>query len=350
MKKEEKGFLTTLPDIINTNIPELLVLFRDSISSSLNGHTFTFSGIYEQVSSQAYHNNMYYYDRVMDKDTRKHITLFLHKKFRKYLKNREPYQFTGKIQLHREIRSGSIDILLYVSNVDVSKDEKQFITENEYNLVKDRYDQGFFDIENDISQKLWNSINPKILVLTGKTAKIEGDYLKALHHPEYYQIDSLQTNFSNKNYFFSTLDHIKSEYDYLAIVRGGGSGLGFFDQEDVCKKVLEIGIPFITAIGHEADKTMLEKTADKSYATPTAFGNALEQLVQKDIDYKRHIVSLENEMDKKNLFNKKLLNQKDEEYRLELEYLEIKRKSQSKNFMIAIGIMLFVIIVLLFLK
>ncbi|TSE07641.1 hypothetical protein [Aquimarina algiphila] len=119
MNEEIKPTEVNLPTVIPTNIPELLVLFRDSITSNLNGHTFKFNGVYESVSTQAYHNNLYYYDRVIDKDSRKHITLFLHKKFKKHLKNREPYEFTGKLQLHREIRSGSIDILLYVSAVNV---------------------------------------------------------------------------------------------------------------------------------------------------------------------------------------------------------------------------------------
>ncbi|WP_025741925.1 exodeoxyribonuclease VII large subunit [Aquimarina pacifica] len=345
-----------LPDTIQTNIPELLVLFRDSLISNLNGHTFTFNGIYESVSSQAYHNNMFYYDRVIDKDTRKHITLFLHKKFKKHLKNREPYEFTGKLQLHREIRSGSIDILLYVSNIDVSKDEKQFITESEYNLVKTRYDKGFFDVEGDISNKLYNNVNPVILVLTGKTAKIQGDYQQALHHPEYYQIETVKTNFSNKNQFFKTLENIDSSYDYLAIVRGGGSGLGFFDQEDVCKKVLETNIPFITAIGHESDKTMLEKAADKAYTTPTAFGNALEQLVQKDMSYKSHMIALENEITQKgkefttklkevHTDNEKRLAQEHKSFEEKMNAFKLrKRKEQNIFISVILGLLLLLII------
>ena len=102
----------TLPNIIQTNISEVLDIYRSSVVSQLNGHTFAFDGIYESSGNVAYHNDSYYYDKVIDKETGKLLKLFLHKKFKKLLKNREPYRFTGTLQLVKEARNSSIGVYI----------------------------------------------------------------------------------------------------------------------------------------------------------------------------------------------------------------------------------------------
>jgi len=52
-----------------------------------------------------------------------------------------------------------------------------------------------------------------------------------------------------------------------------------FNDIDLCKKALELPIPFITGIGHDADKTLLEKVADRGFSTPTAVGGFLQNII-----------------------------------------------------------------------
>ena len=40
-------------------------------------------------------------------------------------------------------------------------------------------------------------------------------------------------------------------------------------------------MPFVTAIGHQEDVTLLEKCADKGFGTPTAFGSFLQSIVDR---------------------------------------------------------------------
>ena len=69
-----------------------------------------------------------------------------------------------------------------------------------------------------------------------------------------------------------------------------------FDQEDLCRKILEVDVPIITAIGHVRDQTLLERIADKSYGTPSAFGTALQELVTQNKNRKHEVSRLHKKL------------------------------------------------------
>ena len=52
-----------------------------------------------------------------------------------------------------------------------------------------------------------------------------------------------------------------------------------FNEIDLCKRIIELPIPLITGIGHDADKTLLEKVADRGFSTPTAVGGFLQSII-----------------------------------------------------------------------
>lgn len=54
-----------------------------------------------------------------------------------------------------------------------------------------------------------------------------------------------------------------------------------FNDVKLCQASLECSMPFATAIGHMEDVTLLEKCADKGFATPTAFGSFLQKIVEQ---------------------------------------------------------------------
>ncbi|HIH2751407.1 hypothetical protein L3V59_36235 [Burkholderia aenigmatica] len=62
----------------------------------------------------------------------------------------------------------------------------------------------------------------------------------------------------------------------LVVARGGGEGLAAVgDSPAVASALLESGLPFFTALGHDRDVLLLDKHADGSYATPSIFGQGL---------------------------------------------------------------------------
>ncbi len=60
--------------------------------------------------------------------------------------------------------------------------------------------------------------------------------------------------------------------DVVVISRGGGSDedLSVFNSEQLARAVHSFPVPVLSAVGHSVDSTILDLTADKSVATPTA--------------------------------------------------------------------------------
>lgn len=318
-----------LPSVIETSIPDLMLMFRGAIINEMNGHQCATNAIYEKKRGKAY--NGYYYDEIVDKGSKIPLTLYIHEKFRRQLKDKQAYEFTGKLYLAKDINYSKIGVMFFVTGIGASTDETQLITESEYGIVKTRYDQGFFDIEADISDKLFRGIKPKILVLIGSSAITEDDYAAALEDADYFEIEERKTNLSNKKVFLECIASISEDYDYFVVLRGGGNGIRFFEDEGLCKEVLSAPIPFITAIGHVADNCMLQRVADKSYDTPTSFGNALQRLVEKDKSAKEDISVLEARLERKDEHYKELIGHNKELHQRDLELLAQTKNIQVKN-------------------
>jgi exodeoxyribonuclease VII large subunit len=71
--------------------------------------------------------------------------------------------------------------------------------------------------------------------------------------------------------------------DVVALVRGGGSriDLATFDTERVARSIALLGVPVLTGIGHEVDRSVADDVAHTAYKTPTACAVALCAHVQR---------------------------------------------------------------------
>jgi exodeoxyribonuclease VII large subunit len=132
------------------------------------------------------------------------------------------------------------------------------------------------------------------------------------------------------------------------------------DSPAIAEASLTLTSPFVTAIGHEQDTPLIQKVADKSFITPTAFGqylndaynNTVHQLensraklvddVRKQLEanYSKQIQNLNekalNEQELKNkelmLLQQQLKHERDEKTAINNKIQELERKvaSQSK--------------------
>ena len=73
-------------------------------------------------------------------------------------------------------------------------------------------------------------------------------------------------------------------YDYVVIVRGGGSRLDLsgFDSFEIGKSIAQCPLPVLTGIGHEIDQSVADVVAHTSLKTPTA---AADHLVELMLDF-----------------------------------------------------------------
>ncbi len=305
--------ITTPSSAIELNINGLLSVYRNSLHSSCNGQKFKISGHYMDSKRG---KGGYYYDKLKDADSQEFITLFLTEKQKRILTNGEYYDFIGRVEITKTIWNSSLNILFVPDTFEKSKEEIQLIPESKYNLIRERYDRGLVNVEALFLDQIYRREQPKLLFLTGETSIIVNDFYNQLEDKDYYDIALKRINLSSKTPYFELLDAIEEEeYNAIAIVRGGGSGLEIFNEEDLCKKFLETNIPIITAIGHQEDQTLLEKVADIGYATPSTFGTALQKLVDKDRAIKndqdnlKHVIVKNKELHKEEILqNMKMFN------------------------------------------
>jgi exodeoxyribonuclease VII large subunit len=109
---------------------------------------------------------------------------------------------------------------------------------------------------------------------------------------------------------------VRDRTDVIVICRGGGSAedLWPFNSEELARTVYRLGVPVVSAIGHEVDFTILDFVADHRSPTPTAAAefvlpeqSRLKQMVrqhslrqrsilcEKVVNY-RHRLSLQNRL------------------------------------------------------
>ena len=77
----------------------------------------------------------------------------------------------------------------------------------------------------------------------------------------------------------------ESDFDAIALVRGGGGGIEALDEIPVLECVSELETPLICAVGHVDEKLFIKNIADKVAPTPnglgTYFSNMVETVIQK---------------------------------------------------------------------
>jgi exodeoxyribonuclease VII large subunit len=74
--------------------------------------------------------------------------------------------------------------------------------------------------------------------------------------------------------------------DLVALVRGGGArtDLAAFDHELVARAIATLGIPVLTGVGHEIDRSVADEVAHAALKTPTACAQAIVALVRRYLD------------------------------------------------------------------
>jgi exodeoxyribonuclease VII large subunit len=72
--------------------------------------------------------------------------------------------------------------------------------------------------------------------------------------------------------------------DAVAVIRGGGgrNELAVFDAEAIAMAIANAGLPVLTGLGHEVDRSIADEVAHSSFKTPTA---CAQFLVQSARDY-----------------------------------------------------------------
>ncbi|WP_369077079.1 exodeoxyribonuclease VII large subunit [Mariniflexile litorale] len=107
---------------------------------------------------------------------------------------------------------------------------------------------------------------------------------------------------------------------------------------ELCKKAIELPIPFITGIGHDEDKTLLQRVADMGLSTPTSIGVYLQEIVNSHKERLKIVANKDLEIEN----YKKLV-------QIEKQLLTNLVASQKKYLNLVLGILIILILAIVYL-
>lgn len=178
----------------------------------------------------------------------------------------------------------------------------------------------------------------------------------------------IRTFFSNKKIIISEIKEKIEEakknkviYDYLVFVKGGGQNMSIFNDTEFCNDIINLKIPFITAVGHSDDDCrLLCLLSDIDLITPTDFGKELIEIIKstekkdeviEELKNKKRADTFKNKMNELESKNDSLnntLKQKEKNIEslknslriLEVEKRKIEKKVNKKDFLLTIAFIL----------
>lgn len=172
------------------------------------------------------------------------------------------------------------------------------------NLKKKLAKEGLFD---QARKRKIPSMPDTIGIIVGKNSAAESDLRKNILRRWpltkilffYAQVQGLD---APKSIIKALNEAEECKIDTLIIARGGGSSedLSAFNDETLVREFAKCPFPFISAVGHEIDFTLLDYVADLRVSTPTA---AAEAATPNQIDIRNDLLNKEEEL-QESLLNK----------------------------------------------
>jgi exodeoxyribonuclease VII large subunit len=262
-------------------VDSLTEICRNTLTTPFDEKIIGLEGFYSPGQNKKYGN--VYYDTLHDENKLSKFTLVVPEKIRERLSPKQYYVFEGYLnKTLNSINDGTIRLLFRVTKLKEKKDEFQFISKDEFSVVQERFKRPIPFLDQLLLDKILKEQKPVINIITGASSIVGEDYRNQLIDSEFYSIIEHQVNLSNIQEIGKKIKQLsKVESDLLLVMRGGGSGLEIFNDVGLCKASMECVMPFVTAIGHQEDVTLLEKCADKGFGTPTAFGSFLQKIVDR---------------------------------------------------------------------
>ena len=202
-------------------------------------------------------------------------------------------EFSGIITLQTNPHGTSLQIMINGSPVGTWERHKSSSALTGKDLVK--YNNM------PLSSLIERFENGSLLVVGSETGI--HDVVSAINKDSFVKIEQSIVAVSKKADVLNLLMKIKKDslkYQKLlpafAVVRGGDDdSMMVWDDPDTVSALLDVGIPFFTALGHSHRVTLADKYAAQSFPTPGNFGSSINQEAEKYL----YLQSMQN--DKNNL-------------------------------------------------
>lgn len=260
---------------------ELIHMLNNWITSHRPAQVIRLRGIYQKTDSKCYRG--FYYDVLKDENREESLSVKVSEGHRNALQNGNVANISGV--LSRYVTSdGHIKLTFEVTRVESIEErhiDKAEVRRMELRQLKSS--KGFKNIDTLLESLLFKERLPKIALLLAEGSITLSDFdagIKAAKSA--IDFHEHRTPFSKSRELASKLQQLDSEdYDVLAIVRGGGSGIEALDDLEVLSTISELKTPVIGAIGHVEEKLFIKQILDKVASTPTGLGHYFSDLVER---------------------------------------------------------------------
>ncbi|MDQ1096855.1 MULTISPECIES: exodeoxyribonuclease VII large subunit [Chryseobacterium] len=257
-------------------------LFNNALKLNATVNLIYLKGRYSYGGGKAYVN--YYYDFLYSESDSTSIGVKMPGLLRSKIVNNELYTLRGFIE--KRIKNSSIELVFVVDEI-IAQEEKAVSEEDlkRYDLIQRKLEQGSRDLETFIRNKILQSEKVRIANVFGHNAIVQKDFYEGLDvSSKDFDIDEYTCNITSATSVSDVLSRISDTgYDVIALVRGGGDKQSFevFNSLSLAEQFIALPSITITALGHTADETLLDKLADKRYHLPHDYGAGLHSILNK---------------------------------------------------------------------
>lgn len=266
--------------IVSLNPSEILGLYSDFLARQ-GGKIICVRGIYKHGPDKAYSG--YYYDMLCDEFSSQEISIKVPTALRENLTDGNLVHLYGIIE-RRLNTKGFIQLLISVSRAEIVKE--QIISEEDVQkaIIRRTKDElGYKNVDAILENLLLSDKRPNIALVYAETSITSADFSSGLGASS-IKIDfsEFRINFANPQSvveFCSSLN--QEEYDAIAFIRGGGSGIEQLDNLEILEAVCNLKVPVISAVGHVNEKIFFKNIVDKVILTPNALGVYFRNLVEE---------------------------------------------------------------------
>jgi len=272
----------SLPAVPYYTPVELVGIYRSFLERGRSNGVVWLRGVYIQKPNQ---NPQWaaIYDELRDVNSNVSVTIKVNRQDRTKLKPNSLVQVGGIIELN-PFANGTIQIVVNVTRFEIVKD--QFVTEkdlkrSEIRIAKSK--KGFKNVDAILEDKLFRDERPKVALVFASTSITMLDFNAGVNAAA-VKIDFTEQrqSFGNAAVLATFLRQLDAaQYDVIALIRGGGSGIEALDEIEVLQAVSEMKTPVICAIGHVGEELFMKSIADKVAPTPNGLGQYFSEMVEK---------------------------------------------------------------------
>lgn len=310
---------------------ELLNIFKNFLThKEINMTVICLKGIY--IKSDKVYGH-FAYDRLKDETQVEELTIVVPVSLRDDLKNGNLITVYGTID--RKLNpSGYIQILLNVTRIDKVKEiaiTDEEVKRAELRRIKEQ--NGYKNVDSILENKLFIDERPQVALIYAETSITNADFEKGLvaakTHIDFHE---MRVNFANSAALRQTLIEADCKnFDVIAIVRGGGSGIEKLDELTIIETLANLRTAWIYGVGHEKENLFIRNVADKVIPIPFALGTYFRDTVE-NVRTKRNSsrAAIMEEVKKQYIKQIEDSNKKNQELNKQLETMQKTHKEQTE--------------------